>query len=173
MNNDNNNGNNNGNNYQNPNQPSDQPPYGASNQPPYQNNQSYQDPNQPPYQNNQSYQAPNQPPYQNNQSYQGNPLYNGQPMNNTLQSQETPAKGLGIASLILGILSVSCCYFIIPSILGLIFSLNAKKQGNQTGVVKAGMILSIIGLVLGILFIILQISVGLFDGILNEYGFYY
>ena len=59
------------------------------------------------------------------------------------------SKGLAIASLILGILSILCGGGIF-GIVGLILAIVAKKKG-QAGPHTIGMILSIIGLVLGLI----------------------
>lgn len=63
-------------------------------------------------------------------------------------------KGLSIASMILGIIAVVfCCnvWLCIPcSILAIIFGVIGKKKGG-TGMAKAGLILGIIALALGIL----------------------
>lgn len=92
---------------------------------------------------------PQQPVYQQ-PVYQ--PVVNGAPRSN-------PGKGMGIAALIMGI--VSCCFFWIPyfniiclmmSIAGLILSIiglkKSKSAGASAGVSVAGLVLSIIGLVL-------------------------
>ena len=73
--------------------------------------------------------------------------------------------GYAIASLVLGILSVvfSCCYGIgfILGVVGLVLAILARKSGNKEGVCTAGIILSIIGLVIGVLMFILTVIVGL------------
>ena len=92
---------------------------------------------------------PQQPVYQQ-PVYQ--PVVNGAPRSN-------PGKGMGIAALIMGI--VSCCFFWIPyfniiclmmSIAGLILSIiglkKSKSAGASVGVSVAGLVLSIVGLVL-------------------------
>lgn len=73
--------------------------------------------------------------------------------------------GYAIAGLVLGILSVvfSCCYGIgvILGVVGLILAILARKSGNKEGVCTAGIVLSIIGVVLGIIMFILTVIVGL------------
>ena len=59
------------------------------------------------------------------------------------------SKGLAIASLILGILSILCGGGIF-GIVGLILAIVAKKKG-QAGPHTVGLILSIVGLVLGLI----------------------
>ena len=97
---------------------------------------------------------PQQPVYQQPVYQQPvyQPVVNGAPRSN-------PGKGMGIAALIMGI--VSCCFFWIPyfniiclmmSIAGLILSIiglkKSKSAGASVGVSVAGLVLSIIGLVL-------------------------
>ena len=97
---------------------------------------------------------PQQPVYQQPVYQQPvyQPVVNGAPRSN-------PGKGMGIAALIMGI--VSCCFFWIPyfniiclmmSIAGMILSIigvkKSKSAGASAGVSVAGLVLSIIGLVL-------------------------
>ena len=121
---------------------------------------------------------PQQPVYQQPVYQQPvyQPVVNGAPRSN-------PGKGMGIAALIMGI--VSCCFFWIPyfniiclmmSIAGLILSIiglkKSKSAGASAGVSVAGLVLSIIGLVLS------SISCLVVLGILAEasspsYRYYY
>lgn len=97
---------------------------------------------------------PQQPVYQQPVYQQPvyQPVVNGAPRSN-------PGKGMGIAALIMGI--VSCCFFWIPyfniiclmmSIAGMILSIiglkKSKSAGASAGVSVAGLVLSIVGLVL-------------------------
>ena len=97
---------------------------------------------------------PQQPVYQQPVYQQPvyQPVVNGAPRSN-------PGKGMGIAALIMGI--VSCCFFWIPyfniiclmmSIAGLILSIiglkKSKSAGASVGVSVAGLVLSIVGVVL-------------------------
>ena len=68
------------------------------------------------------------------------------------------SKGMAIASLILGILSILCGGGIF-GIVGLILAIVAKKKG-QAGPHTVGMILSIVGLVFGAIEVILCFSLG-------------
>lgn len=68
------------------------------------------------------------------------------------------SKGLAIASLILGILSILCGGGIF-GIVGLILAIVAKKKG-QAGPHTIGMILSIVGLVFGLIAIIVCFAFG-------------
>ena len=67
------------------------------------------------------------------------------------------SKGLAIASLILGIVSILCGGGIF-GIVGLILAIVAKKKG-QAGPHTVGLILSIVGLVLGLIATIVVFSI--------------
>ena len=67
------------------------------------------------------------------------------------------SKGLAIASLILGIVSILCGGGIF-GIVGLILAIVAKKKG-QAGPHTVGLILSIVGLVLGLIATIVILSI--------------
>lgn len=62
---------------------------------------------------------------------------------------ETDKKGISIASLVLGIVSIACCFNWFISIgcgvLAIVFGVMGKK-GNSKGMAKAGFILGIIGI---------------------------
>ena len=115
-----------------------------------QNPQNAQD-NQP-VQPVQSYQAAPQG-YQNPQAYQA------------YQPEEAPGKGMAIASLVMGIISVVFWFFGVTSIVslvlgivGIILANKAKKKGNRSGMCTAGMVLSLIGTIVGALILIATIS---------------
>ena len=108
---------------------------------------------------------PQQPVYQQPVYQQPvyQPVVNGAPRSN-------PGKGMGIAALIMGI--VSCCFFWIPyfniiclmmSIAGLILSIiglkKSKSAGASAGVSVAGLVLSIIGLVLSSIFCLVVLGI--------------
>ena len=69
-----------------------------------------------------------------------------------------PGHGLGVASLVLGIISlvlfltnwIAALFGLIGTVLGGV----AKSKGNTEGVTKAGLVCSIIGLVLGLIIFI-------------------
>ena len=63
---------------------------------------------------------------------------------------EQPAKGLAVASLVLGIVSFFCFAYI-TGILAVIFGAVAKSKGNRSGMSTAGLICGGIGVVLWIL----------------------
>lgn len=109
-------------------------------------------------------QAPQQPEYQAPyQPYPSQPAYNAAPA----PKASVPGKGLGIASLILGIISiVTLClaYTSVPLICGIlsfIFSLvgksQSKKAGASNGCAVAGLILSIICIAIHLLALFLVI----------------
>ncbi len=166
--------------------------FGADNQ---QYNQQYA---QPDYtQQNQQYAQPDytqqnqqyaQPDYtQQNQQYaqfdytqQYNQQYQqyGQQYNQQYpQYYEQPndgSKGMGVASLVLGIISLLCCCFgSIGSILGIIFgavSLSRKKQNN--GIAIAGLIISCVALVVWIIAVIYLVATGNYNYMDDLYYYY-
>ncbi len=95
----------------------------------------------------------------------------GQNFNNDVQNYTAPSQDgnnntnvLAILSLVAGILSIimACCVTwvgIILGIAGIILAIFANKQG-KTGLATAGMICSIIGIVIAVLMIILVIILG-------------
>lgn len=124
-----------------------QQPYGANNyQQPYgsDNNQNYQ-----------------QYPNYNQNNYQQYPNYNQQ-YSNLNPVEDSSAKKMAIASLVLGIVSFLCCG--LPcSIAGLIFGiLSKKRQPENNGMATAGIVLSIIALALWAVIIVLEMAFGLF-----------
>lgn len=132
------------------------------------NSEQYQ---QPQYQQN-NYQQPQyqQPQYQQNQ-------YQTQ-YQNQYQMPQKKSNGMAIASMVLGIISLLlfCIpYFAIPaSIVGLILgiiSIRGKKDGK--GMAIAGIILSSIALLIGVLIIILSAAIassGLLDEFMNGFN---
>ena len=95
--------------------------------------------------------------------------------------QQAPANQtntLAIVSLVCGILAIlmGCCtaYIgIIPGIAGIICAVFANKQG-KTGMAKAGMICSIIGIVIAVLITIASFAFGAYLATyLSDYGYYY
>ena len=88
-----------------------------------------------------------------------------QPMPQTQPSASVPGKGLGIASMVLGIVSlVLFCFLyiaipcaIVGIILGIVSRNQAKKAGAPTGMSTAGIVCSAIAL--GILVIVLILTI--------------
>jgi glucan phosphoethanolaminetransferase (alkaline phosphatase superfamily) len=79
---------------------------------------------------------------------------------------------MALASLIMGILSIvtaCCCYggFIFGG-LGILFALLSNTGDRMENYAKTGLITSIIGMVLGIVFLILMIALGFFTS--NPFG---
>ena len=124
------------------------------------NNDSWNNPqgNGPdPQQNNYSNQGYQQPyGTDNNQGYQQQyPNYNQYPV------EDKSAKNNATASLVLGIIGLCCCA---PcGIVGLILGINSKKaKPENNGLATAGIILSIIALVIWAILLITQIVSGAF-----------
>lgn len=117
------------------------------------------DPQQNNY-SNQGYQQPygSQPDYNNynqNNYQQQYPNYNQYPV------EDKSAKNNATASLVLGIIGLCCCA---PcGIVGLILGINSKKANPENnGLATAGIILSIIALVIWAILLITQIVSGTF-----------
>lgn len=117
----------------------------------------------------------NNQPYQYQQGGQYNPNQQmNQPINQPYQYQqfqEQPESGknFAVASLVLGIVSFFCCGTIC-SILGIIFGVISKqRQKENNGMATAGIVLSIIALVLGIVFSIIAFATGLLDAYTYSY----
>lgn len=95
---------------------------------------------------------PQQNPY--NQQYQQPSYTAGYYQYNPAASvQSADTDGFAIASLITGIVGILTCCTFLPSILGLIFGIVSKAKYGKTrpgGVSTAGIILSVIGLLLSI-----------------------
>lgn len=67
-------------------------------------------------------------------------------------AQQSQGNGFAIASLVLGILGMTCMYgAILPQILAIVFGNMAKKRGQSAGMATWGFWLGIVGLVLSII----------------------
>lgn len=92
----------------------------------------------------QSFNTMGQQPY-NNEPY--NPMMPPMPI-------EDPGKGMGIASLVLGIISMVVCNVIVIPVLGIVFGAIGRKKSKEAGfenkMATAGLILSIIGAVVAV-----------------------
>lgn len=155
------------NNFENNENPNPQPDYTQQNN--YANNQQY----------NQQYgQQYNQSYGQDNQQYYGQ-QYNQQYAQYGQQgySQQYPAyvesqddsNGMGVASLVMGIISLVCCSSFIFSVLGIVFgviSLSRKKTNN--GIAIAGVILSAVSIIIGIVIICVFVATGAYADLLND-----
>lgn len=139
-------------------------------------NNGYQPPVEPNAYQQPQYNAPQyeQPQYnapQYEQPQYGAPQY-GQPMYAPI-TQKDDSKGMAIASLVCGILSVTCCCGgWLPSILAVIFGIISKnRKSENNGMALAGIILGAIGIVFSILLIIMM-ATGTFEDLMNEMYYY-
>lgn len=140
-------------NNQNNNQTPDQNQYGQQYD---QNAQQYDQNTQQYAQNTQQYQQPQQNNYYNNQGYQ-QPYNNYQPPVPTQPKDNS--KNLAIASLVLGIVSFFCCGSVC-SIVGIVLgAVSRKKKPNENGMATAGIVLSIIALVLWAIYFVVYVCV--------------
>ena len=84
------------------------------------------------------------------------------PNQNPVQNPN-PAGGLAVASLVLGIVGLVFAFLfvwigLICSVIGLVFAIVAKNNGNRSGMRTAGFVLSIIGLILSLILLIAAIA---------------
>lgn len=152
------------NNFDNNENPNQQPNYTQQNN--YSNNLQPDYTQQNDYSNNQQY---NQQYGQYNQQYaqygqqgysQQYPAY--------VESQDD-SNGMGVASLVMGIISLVCCSSFIFSVLGIVFgiiSLSRKKTNN--GIAVAGVVLSAISIIIGIVVICAFVATGAYAELLND-----
>ncbi len=77
-----------------------------------------------------------------------------------------PGNGYATASLILGIISF-LCFPAITGILGIIFGCVAKSYGNKSGKATAGIICSIVGIILWIAMLVLAFATGVGSMLFN------
>lgn len=126
------------------------------------------------FQNGQNTETQSTSQYSNYQDNTANTYYQSTPVVESVSGNK--ANGMQIGSLICGIFSIllCCCYgvpSIIAGIIGIILSVVGGKQGKH-GVGTAGLVCSIIGLVLGIIYLILLaigVAAGGMDSYLNGY----
>ena len=70
----------------------------------------------------------------------------------SVESTNQKGKGFAVASLIMGIISIlTVGAFIVPEIFGIVFAFVSKKNSEMRGTAKAGLICSIISIVLLVL----------------------
>lgn len=125
-----------------------------------------------------------QPQYQSQYQYPTYPNQYGAP---PVKDPEVPGKGQGVASMILGIISlVSFCSFSVPIIcaiisivLGCVSKSKAKAAGMKNGMATAGIVMSVICLSLWVFIIIayeqikdIPIFTEIFIGLEELYGYY-
>ncbi|PKM63267.1 MAG: hypothetical protein CVU97_01200 [Firmicutes bacterium HGW-Firmicutes-21] len=110
------------------------------------NNQSSEQPNLEQQQNTQQNQQTGQQSYTPPSNHQYiNPQYN-QGYDQFNNPYIEPAKGMAIASLVLGIVSF-LCFAYITGVLAIIFGAVAKSKGNKSGKATAGIVCGILGIV--------------------------
>ncbi len=108
-------------------------------------------------------------------SLQTAPVEAAQPASNCaveqqpVRKKDEPGKGLAIAGMVCGIVSIF--YFrIIAGALGLIFGLVARHKGYQKGMATAGIACGSVGLGIGVLLFLLAFTVGLLIGQADPYA---
>lgn len=119
----------------------------------------------------------------NNGQNTGTPQYSNYQDNTANQQPVNPsnnngqkASGIQIASLVLGIISIllCCCYgapSVIMGIIGLVCGIKGNKE-SKNGVGTAGIVCSIIGLILGLISLIYFLIVGAaFTSVLTEFSY--
>lgn len=107
------------------------------------------------------------------------PNYN--PQNPVPEVNNAPKPGMGIASMVLGIVAVvfCCCFYYVSipcAIVGLVLAIVVLRRGDMAGrkMAIAGLVLSIVALVLVVLYIILVgTMVGGLSAYLTELANYY
>ncbi len=99
-----------------------------------------------------------------NQNEQNSNTENTQSQNEPTNNTDS-GKNIAIASMVLGIISVICWIFgvaafisVITGIIGLVLSSNAKKQGFKGSFQTAGFVLSLIGLIGGLVIFVACIA---------------
>lgn len=142
----------------------EQPPYGASQYGQNSGNGAWQQNGAAQYQSrNQNSSQWQQSAGQYQSQYNGNPNYTynqnnmgSQPQQYT--TQQAPAHGKAVASLILGIVGTVCCVIGVCGVVGLILAIMAKKEGNNEGIRTVGFVLGIIATALWAIFMIMMIA---------------
>lgn len=130
------------------------------------NNQNNFTPN-----NQNDYNQNNQQPYQYDMNNQNN-QYNQPYQYPQYQDIPEPGKNFAIASLILSIVSIVCCGNTICAILGIVFGvISRQRQKENNGMATAGIVISIITLVLGIIGIIFAVAAGILET--YTYSYFY
>ena len=85
-----------------------------------------------------------------------------QPYNNYNQypPAPVPGKGLAIAGMVCGIVSLALCMLVVPAILGIVFGGVAKSKGYKGGEATAGIVCGAVALGIFVLYIIIVIAAG-------------
>lgn len=152
----------------------EQPPYGASQYGQNNGNGAWQQNGAAQYQNrNQNSSQWQQGASQYQSQYNGHPNYTYDQNNMGRQpqpytTQQAPAHGKAVASLVLGIVGTVCCVIGVCGVVGIILAIMAKKEGNNEGIRTVGFVLSIIAAALWVIFMIMMIA-----GIASDPYYYY
>lgn len=112
------------------------------------------------YAGGQQYQSYNANTGTGDQFTGGQQNYNTNAYTTYQTSEQAPAHGTALASLILGIIGVVLCILCGP--IALILSISAKNAGNNEGIRTAGFVLGIIGSAFLVIFIIYLLGAFLF-----------
>lgn len=89
---------------------------------------------------------------------------------NNVTEEPKGGKALEICSLIFGILGIiGCCCYGVFGIIGLVLSIVALATGRKSGLSIAGLVCSIIGVVLTILMFIIGFNSPAYEEIMNSY----
>ena len=140
----------------------EQQPYGASQYDQNNGNGAWQQNSTAQYQNQSSGQwQQNAGQYQTQHNEHPNYTYDQNSTGGQYQqytTQQAPAHGKAVASLILGIVGTVSCAIGVCGVVGLILAIMAKKEGNNEGIRTVGFILSIIATVLWGVFMIMMIA---------------
>ena len=89
--------------------------------------------------------------------------------NMTFETEQKQSKALEICSLVFGILSITCCScYGIFGIVGLVLSIVAFSTGKKSGLSVAGLICSIIGIVLTVVVIVVGFNSPYYQEIMNS-----
>ena len=111
--------------------------------------------------------APVAAPAQPSEPQAAQPVYSApvQPQVTQPVKAATPGKGLAIAGMILGIVSLLCFPYI-TGVLGVIFGAVAKSKGCKSGMATAGIVCGVIGIALWLVMLIACSSTGLLAGLM-------
>ena len=96
-----------------------------------------------------------------------------QPYPQQVYAQSPPGHGFAITSLVLGIISICTCgwgfLFGTPGVVfGFIAQKHLKRAGAPTAMATAGIVLSIVGIVVGVLFIMFFVGLGFFAALAGD-----
>lgn len=82
---------------------------------------------------------------------------------NMQKEAENEGKTMSVLSLIMGIVAmVSLGALLVPEILGIVFAIKGKKQGQMRGAAKAGLVLSVLSIVVVVAAIIIGFNIWLY-----------